>query len=393
MNMEIKNNIFYVGVLNATLRVFDITMKTEYGTSYNSYLIKDAKNTLIDTVPEDFFEEYISNIEKIVDIKDISYLIINHAEPDHSGSVNKLLLMNPKIQIYCTMAASRNINNICNKEMNANVVKDDDILAIGDTILRFKPAPFLHWPDTMFTYDEKEKIVFTGDFLGAHFAEPRILDEYIHNSDAYIESVKHYYNSLLTPFKPFVLKGLEILSSLNYSCAAPSHGPVVECKLEAIKQIYTSSSLSVKGNKVSIIYASAYGYTKKLAVAAKEYIEKNSSLLVSLMDVNDFSLEYIKEQIESSKALLIGSPTINRDAVKPIWDVLSTLDVFTNKSVPVGVFGSYGWSGEAVPMLITRLSSLGLSVIDAGIKVAFNPTDEDLKLMEEYTKNVIESVK
>jgi len=391
--MEIKNNIFYVGVLNATLRVFDVTMKTEYGTSYNSYLIRDTKNTLIDTVPEDFFEEYISNIEKIIDIKDITYLIINHAEPDHSGSIAKLLLMNPKIQIYCTIGASRNINNICNKEMNANIVKDDDILAIGDTILRFKPAPFLHWPDTMFTYDEKEKIVFTGDFLGAHFAEPRILDEYIHDSDVYMESVKSYYSSLFSAFKPFVLKGLEILSSLNYSCVAPSHGPVVEAKLEAIKQLYTSSSISVKGNKVSIIYASAYGYTKKLATTAKEYIEKNSSFLVNLIDVNSCSLEYIKEQIESSKALLIGSPTINRDAVKPIWDVLSTIDVYINKSIPVGVFGSYGWTGEAVPMLIQRLLSLGLTVIDDGIKVAFNPTDEDLKSMEEYTKLVIESVK
>ena len=391
--MEIKNNIFYVGVMNATLRIFDITMKTEYGTSYNSYLIKDTKNTLIDTVPEDFFEEYISNIENVVNIKDISYLIINHSEPDHSGSICKLLLLNPNIKIYCTSPASKNINNICNKEINANVIKDDDILTIGDTILRFKLAPFLHWPDTMFTYDEKEKIVFTGDFLGSHFAESRILDENIHDIDAYMKSVQFYYNSLFTPFKPFVLKGLDVLSSLDYSCVAPSHGPVVEYKLDAIKQIYTNSSISVKGNKVSIIYASAYGYTKKLAVTAKEYIEKNSDLLVNLIDVNNYSLEYIKEEIESSKAILIGSPTINRDAVKPIWDVLSIIDVYINKAIPVGVFGSYGWSGEAVPMIVERLKSLGLNVIDAGIKVIFNPTDDDIKLMDEYTKYVIESVK
>ena len=391
--MEIKNNIFYVGVLNTTMRIFDITMRTEYGSSYNSYLIKDTKNTLIDTVPEEFFEEFISNIEKIVSIKDISYLIINHAEPDHSGSVYKLLLLNPNIQVYCTSPASMNLDNICNTPINVNVIKDDDILTIGDTILRFKPAPFLHWPDTMFTYDEKEKIVFTGDFLGAHFAEPRILDENIHDIDAYMKTAQFYFTSLFSPFKPYVVKGLEILNSLDYTCVAPSHGPVVEYKLDALKQFYTNSSISVKGNKVSIIYASAYGYTKKLATTAKEYIENNSSLFVNLIDVNSSNLEYIKEEIESSKALLIGSPTFNRDAVKPIWDVLSIIDVYINKDVPVGVFGSYGWSGEAVPMIAQRLKSLGLNVIDAGIKVKLKPTDDDIKLMQDYTKYVIESVK
>ncbi len=391
--MEIKNNIFNVGVLNASMRISDVIMKTEYGTSYNSYLIKDLKNTLIDTVHEDFFEEYIDNIEKNISIKDISYLIINHAEPDHSGCVDKLLLLNPNIQIYCTSAASKNLNNICNREINANIIKDDDILSIGETILRFKPAPFLHWPDTMFTYNEKEKIVFTGDFLGAHFAEPRVLDSYIHDSDAYIKSVKHYYNVIFKPFSSYVSKGLEILNSLNYSCVAPTHGPVLESKLDLVKQIYTNYSLSIKGSKVSIIYASAYGYTKTLALAAKKCIESNTNLLVNFIDVNDYTLEYIQEEIESSKALLIGSPTINRDAVKPIWDVMSITDVYINKGIPAGVFGSYGWSGEAVPMLIQRLSSLGLNVIDNGIKVALKPTDEDIKSMEEYTKRVIEGVK
>jgi flavorubredoxin len=391
--MEIKNNIFYVGVFDTTLKTFDITMKTEYGSTYNSYIIKDDKNVLIDTVPEEFFEEYIGNIEKIISIKEISYLILNHTEPDHSGCVNKLLLLNPNIQIYCTQAASININNICNKEIPANIIKDDDILTIGETILRFKPAPFLHWPDTMFTYDEKEKIVFTGDFLGSHFIEPRLFDIYIRDTDAYIESVKYYFNMIFSPFKPFVLKGLDILSSLNYSCVAPSHGPILESKLEMVKQIYTNSAISMKGNKVSIIYASAYGYTEKLAIIAKDYIEKNSSLLVNLINVSKNNLDYIKEEIESSKAILIGSPTINRDAVKPIWDVMSIIDVYKNKSIPVGVFGSYGWSGEAVPMLIQRLSSLGLTVIDNGIKVKFELTDGDAKSMEDYTKYVIDTIK
>lgn len=391
--MEIKNNIYYVGVLSPAQRSFDISIKTEYGTSYNSYLIKDQKNTLIDTVPEDYFDEFLTNIENYVSIKEITYLILNHTEPDHSGCVEKLLALNPNIQIYCSQAASMNINNMCNKEVPVNVVKDDDILTIGDTILRFKPAPFLHWPDTIFTYDEKEKIVFTGDFLGTHFAEPRLFDLYIHESDKYIEYAKYYYDNLFRPFKPFVVKGLDILNSLDYSCVAPAHGPIVESKLETIKQIYTNSSISVKSNKVSIIYASAYGYTEKLAVAAKEYIEHNSTLLANLIDVTKYDLHYIREQIESSKALLIGSPTFNKDAVKPIWDVISIIDANINKGIPVGVFGSYGWSGEAVPMLIQRLSSLGLTVIDNGIKAKLNPSEEDISHMQEYTKYVIDSIK
>lgn len=390
--MEIKDNVYYVGVIEPNLRTFDILMKTEYGTSYNSYLIKDEHCCLIDTVPEDYFEEYLTNIQKFVSIQDIEYLVLNHTEPDHSGSVQKLLNMNPKIKIYCTMAASKNINNICNTEIISNIIKDDDILELGNEILRFKPAPFLHWPDSMFTYLETRKIVFTGDFLGAHFANIGLFDTYVRNNDIYLKCVKHYFNCIFSPFKSYVLSGISILNTLDYTTICPSHGPILEEKIDTIKQIYSNSSMSLKGNKVTIIYASAYGYTKALALAAKEYIEKNSTFLVTFIDVSNYDISNIQSQIESSKAILIGSPTINRDAVKPIWDILSDINVYSNKNLVAGVFGSYGWSGEATTMIINRLNSLGIKVIDNGFKVLFKPSENDIISMQEYTKAVIESV-
>lgn len=393
--MEIKKDVFYVGVSNETLRLFDVTMQTEYGTSYNSYLIKDEKNTLIDTVHEDFFEEYIKNIEKYVSIKDISYLVVNHAEPDHSGSISKLLELNPNIQIYSSQGACMNIKNICNKELNVKTVKNDEVLNTGKKNITFKLAPFLHWPDTMFSYIDD--IIFTGDFLGAHYSECRILTSTIHDRDAYLKSVRFYFDVIFNPFKTYVSKGLEIVNGLleinkNY-IIAPSHGPIIDKDLNKIIEIYKEKLKKSKENKISIIYVSAYGYTKKLAEETYNYLKKKYNYKLVFIDAASEDLEYIKEEIDTSKAIFIGSPTINRDAIKPIWDTLSVVDVYINKGLPVGVFGSYGWSGEAVPMIISRLKLLGLNPIEEGVKVAFNPTKEDIKLMHKYTDKVLESVK
>lgn len=391
--MEITNDIYYVGVLNPNLKVFDITMKTNFGTSYNSYLIKDNYITLIDTVHIDFFKEYISNISKIIDVQDIKYLILNHTEPDHSGSIEKLLEINPNILIYCSSEAYKNICNMTNKSINANIVKDNDLLNIGSRTLTFKLAPFLHWPDTIFTYIESDKILFTGDFLGTHFCSDKIFDKDVTENEIYLECFKYYFDSIFSPFKQFVKKGLNILNSLQYKYILPSHGPVLKDNINKLIDIYESLSTLEIQNKITIVYSSAYGYTELIGNVIKDYIGENTNFKVSFLNTSQYSLDYIKKEIETSKALFIGSPTLNRDAVKPIWDVLANIDVYSSRGLVSGVFGAYAWSGEAVNMIKNRLSLLGLKVIEDGIKIKFKANDYDIVSIKEYTKKVIGEIK
>ncbi|MCX8074727.1 MAG: FprA family A-type flavoprotein [Clostridia bacterium] len=392
--IEIKDDIYYIGVLNPFLRKFDVIMDTEYGTSYNAYLVKSKHNVLIDTVHEEYFDEYIDNLSKLIKIEDISYLVLNHTEPDHSGSVKKLLELNKNIKIFCTLAASKNVQNICNENLDIEVIKDNDTLNIGDKTLKFLVSPFLHWPDTMFTYIEESGIVFTCDFLGTHFSEPRIFDKYIKYYDEYENSFKNYYDAIFSPFKKYVLNGIEKLKNIKYEIIAPSHGPILTKNIDNLIEKYSKwSSVDIE-NQITIVYASAYGYTRKIAETIKEYISNNSNYLVKVIDVGDsvVNINDLQIEIEKSKAIFIGSPTINKDAVEPLWKVLHSISAIKNRGKIVGVFGSYGWSGEAVAMIKQRLESIGMSVVNDGIKICFNPSQEDNNLIHDYTQKLLSKI-
>ena len=199
--IKFKKNVYSVGVLNPALRVFDIVMEARYGTSYNAYLITGEKNVLIDTVHEPFFSEYLDNIQSVIDISKIDYLIMNHTEPDHSGSVAKLLQLNPNITVYCTTAAKMYLSAITNADFKCATVKQGEKLNIGGEELEFIVAPLLHWPDSMFTYMASTKMLFTCDFLGAHYCEPTMKNSDPHYPDKYMEQFKYYYDCIFGPFK------------------------------------------------------------------------------------------------------------------------------------------------------------------------------------------------
>lgn len=391
---KITDNVWSVGVLNPNLRVFDIIMKTEYGTSYNAYLVKGTEKTaLIETVHFNFFDEYIDNVKSIVDISTIDYVILNHNEPDHSGSLVKILELNPNITVITSIAGNKYLQAIVNGSYNSKIVKNGDNIDLGGKFLTFIPAPFLHWPDSMFTYLSEDKIIFTCDFLGCHYTEPRVFDNKIIYQDYYDDAFQYYYKAIFGPFKEYVLAGLDKLEKLDFHTVCPSHGPVlVENVSECIAKYRRWSQIKKNDpKKVLIFYVSAYGYTRKMASAIYDVIIAKG-YDVEILDVinNDFSS--IMEKIENADALMIGSPTINRDALKPIWDVLSAIDPISNKGKPVGVFGSYGWSGEAVNMIIQRLNSLKLNVFGSGIRVNFLPDEENIALIKDYAVNFIEEM-
>ncbi len=391
--IQIKENIYSVGVINPNLRVFDIIMKTDFGTSYNSYLIRDEKTVLIDTVHLKFFDEYLENIRQVCDVAQIDYLIMNHTEPDHSGSLAKLLELNPNLTVISTMPAKMYSEEIANKKFNSQVVKDGETLNTGKYTLKFSAAPFLHWPDSMFTYVEGANLVFTCDFLGAHFCEPRMLDKYMLYEENYKKEFLNYYQAIFGPFKKYVLDGLDILSKMKFDTVCPSHGPVLTERIDEAMQSYRqwSTPEAKDKKKVAIFFVSAYGCTEKLAQAFEKGVQKAG------VDVEKHEIIYtdpavISKALEEADGYMFGSPTINRDALKPVWDVLTSIDAISNRGKAAFTFGSFGWSGEAVKMMNDRLTSIGIKVFNDGMRVKFVPTEENLKEAEKQGEEFAKSL-
>lgn len=386
----LAKDIYYVGVCNPTLRIFDIIMETKYGTTYNAYLIKDKHNTLIDTVHSRFDKDYINNIEEILPVSEIKYLVCNHAEPDHTGSISLLLDKNPNITIIGTNAALKNIGQIVNRPFNSLVVKDGDTLNIGENTLKFISAPNLHWPDTMFTYLESRKIIFTCDFLATHYGEPDIFDTTLKYKEKFISVIKDYYDAIFSPFKKFVLQGLDKIAALDIDIVAVSHGPILTEQKDYIMTKYREwSQDTLEPMSATIAYVSAYCYTKRLA----ETFEKELNALgvkTYIFDAVETDTDTILKAIEKSKLILLGSCTINRDALKPILDILSNLDAISNKGKNAFAFGSYGWSGEAVDNIEARLTGLGLKIASPGLKVLLQPTQTDFDTVKTIAKDLVE---
>lgn len=382
--IKITDGVYSVGVLNPNMRIFDVIMRTEFGTSYNAYLITGEKNILIDTVHPRYFDEYFENIRSVIDLSKIDYVIMNHCEPDHSGSLAKLYEAAPQIQVLASPAGNIYLKNITNKSgLPLRAVKDGETLDIGGgRALQFVHAPFLHWPDSMFTWLAADKIAFTCDFLGTHFCEPRMFDRKISYFPRFEDAFRNYYDAIFSPFAPYVVKGLQKLDALDADFVCTSHGPILTKGgfLETAKERYAAWSAPVlhEHKQIPIFYCSAYGNTQALANRIAEGIRSVlPDAAVEIFDLNDTN-EGMKEKMNSSDAFLLGSPTINRDAVLPVWDMACSVDAVNAKGKPAAAFGSFGWSGEAVPMLNERLKSLKLDVLEGGYTCRFIPSDAEL---------------
>jgi flavorubredoxin len=318
---------------------------------------------------------------------------MNHNEPDHSGSVARLLECCPKLEILCTTAGKKHLEDITNRQMPCRIVKAGDTLDIGGRVLTFLPAPMLHWADTMFTWDETGKTLFTCDFLGTHYCEPTMLDTGIHNRPAYEQEFANYYECIFGPFKQYVLAGLDKMAA-GVQLVCPSHGPCLTQTIPwAMERYRTWSTPAPKARKSAcVVYASAYGCTKALAEAASQALEQ-AGFRVTCADVNEAGAQACAQAANQADVVLVGAPTINRDAPKPVWDVVTSLDAVNVKGRAAGAFGAYGWSGEGPVMLHSRLTQLKLSTPEEPFRVLFTPTAEDLKAMGDYARAVAALVK
>ena len=387
---ELKKDFYWAGVLDKDLRVFDIIMETEFGTTYNSYILKsNDKVVLFETAKFKFFDSYLEKLKQIVDISKIDYIVVNHTEPDHAGSVEKLIEINPNIKIVGSTVAINFLKNIVNHDFYSLAVKDNDTLKIGEKTLRFISVPHLHWPDTMYTYIEEDKTLITCDSFGSHYCLDDVLLSKLTDDEGYMRATKYYFDNIIGPFKPHMLKALEKIKGLEVDMICTGHGPVIDCRIDEIKEIYKNWCTVINPNPrktVIIPYVSAYGYTKELAHEIEKGIKDSGDIDVRTYDLVESDTSKVLEEISFADGLLFGTPTIVGEALKPIWDLTTSIFAGTHGGKLASAFGSYGWSGEGVPHIIQRLKQLKMNVVE-GFRVKFKPSKNDLKDAYEYGFN------
>ncbi|MEG2893630.1 MAG: FprA family A-type flavoprotein [Clostridium sp.] len=392
-SIKIKDDLYFVGVKDKDLLVFDIIMKLDKGTTYNAYLIIDEHITLVDGVKEEFTEEYINNIKEIIGDKKIDYFVVNHSEPDHTGSVERIIREYKDITVVASKVGCGYLKKIIHSDFNLLAVNDNDSLSIGEKTLKFITAPLLHWPDTMFTYCKELSALFTCDAFGCHYCPGNTM--FNASGIEFSHEFKFYYDIIMSPFKKNILTAIDKIQNINYDIILTSHGPILNSRPDLFVKLYEewSSNNDFDGSRyIPVLYASAYGYTRDIAYEIGRGAE-SEGYEVDVIDLSKHPLDDLMPRIERAAAIAVGSPTINQDAVRCIWDCLARVQPTAIHGTPALAFGSYGWSGEAIDFINQRLNQLNFNPIDNGFKVKFKPTTEEKVLAFEYGKQLANSHK
>jgi len=379
--IDLNDTVKWIGVKDPDLLTFDVVMETKYGTTYNSYFINAQKKTIIDATKENFWEEYLMKIDELCDPRDIEYIVVNHTEPDHSGNVKNLLRLAPNAKVVGTGNAIRYLRDLMGMDFPNIVVKDGHTLDLGDRTLKFISAPNLHWPDTMFTYLEEDKILFTCDAFGAHFCDDNLFEDEIERVSEYHETFQYYFDVVLSPFSKFMLKAIEKIEDLEIESIAPGHGPVLRKnwkKYVDLSKFYAERALTEPVKPVVFIpYVSAYQKTGMVAELIAKGILQAGDIKVDVVDIEMSPLGELEQHISNASAYVIGSPTINQNILLPVYKCFALINPIRDKGKPAAAFGSYGWSGEAKKLIRTNLENLKLDVFDEEMFVKFTPNDEE----------------
>lgn len=393
MSFKINDIVTWVGKIDWELKKFHgDEYSTHKGSSYNSYLIKDEKTVLIDTVWEPFTKEFITNLKKEVDINKIDYIVMNHSEVDHSGALVELMKEIPNTPIYCTKNGVRILKGHYHQEWNFVEVKTGDTLDIGKHKLTFIEASMLHWPDTMFTYLDKENILFSNDGFGQHYASEFMYNDKVDTAELYQEALKYYAN-ILSPFNRQVLKKIEEILSFNLpiNIICPSHGIIWRDNPMQIVNKYLEWANNYQENQITIIYDSMWNATRRMAECIAEGIKDNDKdvtvkvLSSAKSDKNDIAVEAFK-----SKVVLVGSSTINNGILTSTAAILEMIKGFKFKGKKGAGFGSYGWSGESTKLITEELEKAGFEIINSGIRELWNPDEDGLNRCRDFGKSIVE---
>jgi flavorubredoxin len=383
--IRLNDHVHWIGVLDHDIVTFDVVMETKYGTTYNSYFINADKKVVIDTVKEKFWDEYIEKIRRLTDPSEIEYIIVNHTEPDHSGSLKNLLELAPNATVVGSGNAIRYLRDLMMPDFPNHVVKDGFSLDLGDRTLHFISAPNLHWPDTIFTYLVEDKMLFTCDSFGCHYCHETMIDDEVGNFD---DAFKYYFDVILKPFSKFMLKAIEKIRPLEIDMICPGHGPIL--KHEWKRYVDWSEKLASdylqkpEKHRVFIPYVSAYQKTGAIAEKIAEGIRSAGEIDVDIVDIEQSPLGELEQHISQSAGVIVGCPTINQNILLPVYKLFSVISPLRDKGKLAGGFGSYGWSGEGKKLIISQLDNLKLDVFGEGVFVKFTPDEEEKEAAFNY---------
>lgn len=396
--VSLSERVHWIGALDPDLRNFDIILKTANGTTYNSYIIRGNEGVaVIDTVKEEFSNEFFSRLASVADYSEIKVIVLNHLEPDHTGALPELMRRAPQAQLYISQKAQSMLKALLNQDdLRYTPVLTGDKVSLGDRTLEFIHTPYLHWPDTQCTYLPEEKMLFSGDVFGCHFCDSRLFNDRVGD---FRFSFEYYYAHIMRPFKDYVIKALNLIETLELDLIAPTHGPILRdqpmryvSRYKELSQPGLSIGNNTKQKTLLIFYISSYGNTRRMAKAIAEGAMSVEHVRVSMYDLEGSDINSFIDLIEYADGLLFGTPTINGDSVKPVWDLLSSLTVINLKNKLGGVFGSFGWTGEAVRLVEDRLRGLKLRVPISGLRVKLIPTDEELANCTQFGLGIAEEL-
>ena len=395
MGFNIKNNVYWVGKIDWELiRYQGYKYSTHRGSTYNSYLIKEIKTALIDTVWEPFAKKFVENLANEIDLHKIDYIIANHGEKDHSGALPELMRHIPDTPIYCTKNGLKSLKGQYHQNWNFNVVSTGDTLSLGEKELVFVEMPMLHWPDSMLCYLTGDNVLFSNDAFGQHYASELMYNDLVNQAELYAECIKYYAN-ILTTYSLMVTKKINEILSLNLplDMICPSHGVIWRDQPEQIVEQYLKWADDYQENQITIIYDTMWNGTHRMAEHIAEGIKKaNKNVDVKLFHLSKRDKNDVVTEIFKSKAILVGSPTANRGVLTSVAAILEFIKGLKFKKKKAAAFGCYGWSGESTKIISNSLQKSGFEIVDEGLKVNWDPDNENLKKCIEYGKNFSEQL-
>lgn len=394
MVTELKKGIWWVGVVDWGLKHFHgFELSTHRGSSYNSYLIVDEKIAIVDTVWGRFSSEFIENVREVIDPSKIDYVIAQHAESDHSGSLPALMQLCPKAKVIVSPRGQASITGHYHQPWDFQVMKTGDKISLGSCELVFVEAPMLHWPDSLFTYVSGKSVLMPNDAFGQHYATCMRFNDQVDQKELYEEALKYYAN-ILTPFSDQVLKKIDEVLGLDLpvDMICPSHGVIWRKDPLQIVKAYQEWARQVPQNKAVVIFDTMWEGTRRMAEAIGNGLGQEGVSYV-LCHMGNSDRNDVVTKIFEAKAVIVGSPTVNRGLLPTIMPIMEELRGLRFKNKIGAAFASVGWSGESLSIIEKRLEESGIPLAAKGVKALWAPTPEDLEKCASLGREVGKAVK
>ena len=385
---EIKNNIFYCGLNDCDRRIFDELIPLEHGTSYNSYLVKGSEKTaIIDTMYPPKTTEYLKRLAEN-QIGKVDYIIANHGEQDHSGSIPALLEKYPNAIVLTNSKCAENIKNMLHVPAEKiREVADGEEVSLGDKTLKFIFAPGVHWPDTMFTYIKEDNVICTCDFLGAHYT---FSDVFAVESKELEKSAKRYYAEIMMPFRMMCKRYTQMIKDMNVDMILPSHGPVYK-NPSFILDLYADWTSDTPKNLVVLPYVSMYNSTMEMIDRLAEKLNAEG-IETFKFDIVDDDLGDLAMALVDAATIVMGTSMVLAGPHPMAVNVAYLASVLRPKAKFASLIGSYGWGGKLFDVIVNLLAPLKLDLIEP-IQIKGKPTEEDFKKVDEMAKTILEKHK